>query len=333
MSSVYESARQKRITAPVWKKQLAGELLKPKQNRFPRRRIFSPNVNSIWTMDLLDIHQFARQNKNFRYILVVLDIFSRFAWVRPLKDKTGVGVAKAFEDIITKSDSKPHKVWSDRGTEFYNAAVARLFERNMIKLYSTYNEPKATIAERFIRTLRGKIESNFILTQSTVWYDILPELVREYNQSYHRSIGMSPDDARKPENYTKVFKRLYKQRTPQVISHPLHIGDRVRISIHKRLFEKGATANWSEEIFEISAVKTSNPTVYRIKDLAGEEIDGAFYRQQLQRTDQNIYRIDRIVRKRRGEVLVKWSGYPDQFNSWILESDVLHSGRDVAQFE
>ena len=157
MSSVYESARQKRTTAPAWKKQLVRELLKPKQKRFSRRRIFSPNVNSIWTMDLLDIHQFARHNKNFRYILVVLDIFSRFAWARPLKNKSGVSVAKALEDIISESESKPHKVWSDRGTEFYNVAVARLFERNMIKLYSTYNEPKASIAERFIRTLRGKI--------------------------------------------------------------------------------------------------------------------------------------------------------------------------------
>ena len=333
MSSVYESARQKRITAPAWKKQLARELLKPKQNRFSRRRIFSPNVNSIWTMDLLDIHQFARHNKNYRFILVVLDIFSRFAWAIPLKDKSGIGVAKALEDIITTSDSKPYKVWSDRGTEFYNAAVAQLFERYMIKLYSTYNEPKASIAERFIRTLRGKIESNFILTQNTVWYDILPELVREYNHSYHRSIGLSPDDARKPENYTKVFKRLYKQQRSQVTTHPLHIGDRVRISIHKRLFEKGATANWSEEIFEIRGVEKSNPTVYRIKDSAGEDIDGTFYRQQLQKTDQNIYRIDRIIRKRRGEALVKWSGYPDQFNSWIPETDVLHSGRDIAQFE
>ena len=338
--SVYDNAKRKRATAPAWKQQLTRELLKPKRNRFPRRRIFSPNVDSIWTMDLLDIHQLSRQNKNFRYILVVLDIFSRFAWARPLKDKTGVSVARALEDIMTTSGRKPYKIWSDRGTEFYNATVARLFERNDIRLYSTHNEPKASIAERFIRTLRGKIESNFILSQATVWYDILPELIREYNHSRHRSIGMSPEDATKPENYSKVFDHLYPKRgepryQARAGARSLQIGDKVRISIHKRLFEKGATANWSEEIFEIYDVEALKPTVYRIKDLAGEEIDGIFYREQLQKTDQSIYRIDRIARKRprTGEVLVKWSGYPDKFNSWIPETDVLHSGRDIIHFE
>ena len=324
-----------REAAPAWKRQLAKELLKPKRKRFPRRRIFSSNVDSIWTMDLLDIHQFSRQNKNFKFILVMLDIFSRFAWARPLKDKTGVGVAAAIQDIITSSGRKPNKIWSDKGKEFYNVSVARLLERNEISLYSTHNEPKASIAERFIRTLRGKIESSFIISQNTVWYDILPELIREYNHSKHRSIGMTPEDALKPENFSKVSRMLSPKRYTYEKIKPLNIGDKVRISIHKTLFEKGATANWSEEIFEIIDVKPLKPTVYRIRDLAGEEIAGSFYREQLQKTNQSVYRIDRIVRRRPAtkEVLVKWSGYPDKFNSWIPETDVLHSGRDIINFE
>ena len=331
--SVYEKARRERAEAPAWKKQLTRELLKPKRKRFSRRRVIASNVDWIWTMDLLDIHQLARQNRNFRYILVVLDIFSRFAWARPLKDKTGSSVASALQDIITSAGRQPKKIWSDRGTEFYNATVNRLLNRDGIELYSTHNEPKASIAERFIRTLRSKIESNFILSQTTVWYDILPELMREYNNSYHRSIGMTPNDATKPENFSKVFKRLYPKKNQREETSILHIGDRVRISIHKRLFEKGATANWSEEIFEITDIVDIIPKVYRIKDLADEDVEGTFYREQLQKTSQNIYRIDRIVRKRRNEVLVKWSGYPDKFNSWIPATDVLQSGRDMANFE
>lgn len=330
--SIYERAKEKRATAPVWKKELTKELLKPKRKRFPRRRIFSPNIDHIWTMDLLDIHQFSRQNMNFRFILVVLDIFSRFAWARPLKDKTGANVAKALQDIISTSDRKPEKIWSDRGTEFYNANVNRLLQRNGIELYSTHNEPKASIAERFIRTLRRKIETNFILTQSTIWYDILPELIREYNHSRHRSIGMTPEEGSQRENHDKVSNHLYPIRNTKQ-KNCLKIGDKVRISIHKRLFEKGATANWSEEIFEIIEVLPTQPVVYRIKDLADETIDGTFYREQLQKTDQTVYRIDRIIRKRGTEVLVKWSGYPDKFSSWIPETDVLQSGRELTQVE
>ena len=197
--SIYDTAKEKRVNAPAWKKQLSRELLKPKQKVFPRRRIFSPNVDNIWTMDLLDLQKLSRVNRKFKYILVVLDVFSRFAWARPLKSKGGECVKTVLQNIIETSERKPYKVWSDNGSEFYNSKVGELFKRYDIKLYSTHNEPKATIAERFIRTLRGKIESNFILTQTTVWFDILPELLREYNQSYHRSIGMSPEDATKPE--------------------------------------------------------------------------------------------------------------------------------------
>ena len=325
--SVYETAREKRINAPEWKKQLTRELLKTKRNRFPRRRIFSPNVDYIWTMDLLDIHQYSHLNKGFNYILVVLDIFSRFAWARPLKSKSGNYVKDALQDIIETSRRKPFRIWSDRGTEFYNAVVGRFLATNQIKLYSTNNEPKASIAERFIRTLRTKIESNFILTQTTVWYDVLPELLREYNQSYHRGIGMAPVEASNPENFLNVFNQLYPKQIADM-RPVLNVGDKVRISIHKRLFEKGASANWSEEIFEINEIVRAKPTVYRIKDLDGEEVKGLFYREQLQKTKQNVYRIDRIIRQRGNEVLVKWSGYPDKFNSWIPRGDVQQSGLD-----
>ena len=326
--SVYETAREKRVNAPEWKRKLTRELLKPKRKVFPRRRIFSPNVDNLWTMDLLDIQKFSRVNKNFRYILVVVDVFSRFAWARPLKNKEGNSIKTALEGIIKTSGKQPSKIWSDDGSEFRNSKVKELLEKYNIELYSTHNEPKASIAERFIRTLRGKIESDFILTQTTVWYDILPELIREYNSSRHRSIVMSPQDARKPENLAIVFKRLYPEQKEDTRSR-LSVGDKVRVSLHKRLFEKGATTNWSEEIFEVNKVVMTKPIVYHIKDLDGEEIEGSFYKEQLQKTNQMIYRIDRIIRRRGDHVLVKWSGYPDKFNSWLNKEDVQQSGKEI----
>ena len=98
--SVYERAKEKRIGAPEWKKQLASELLRPKRNRFPRRPVYGNKVDEIWTADLMDVHRFARVNKGYKYILVVLDVFSRFAWARPLKINTGVETAAAFRDIF-----------------------------------------------------------------------------------------------------------------------------------------------------------------------------------------------------------------------------------------
>ena len=328
---VHEKAARKRKDAPEWKKQLTRELLKQKRKRFPRRKVFVSNVDSIWTADLLDIHKFARVNKGYKFILVVLDVFSRYAWARPLKNKTGDLVANAFQDIFTTSKRKPARLWVDRGTEFYNNKVSRLLKDKNIEIYSTHNEPKATIAERFIRTLRGKIESNFILTQSTVWYDILPQLVHEYNTTKHKTLKMTPEEACQPGNFAKVFKNLYPPSTTGSITKSrFSVGDKVRISINKSLFTKGATANWSEEIFTIKRIRRdTNPVVYELEDLAGEEVKGGFYNEQLQKTSQEIYRVDKIIRKRGNEVLVKWSGYPDKFNSWMPSNVILRSGQET----
>ena len=325
----YEKAKRRRLDAPDWQKQLAKELLKPKRNVFPRRHVYSPNVDDTWTADLAVMQKYASTNKGYRYILVVLDVFSRYSWARPLKNKTGIEVASAFKDIF-KGDRKCKRLWCDRGTEFYNSTVQLLLEQNNIQLYSTNNEPKATIAERFIRTLRNKIESNYILTQTTVWYDILPQLIHEYNTAYHRSIGTTPEKASQPENFGRVYHALYARKGVP-IKQKFFVGDRVRISVHKGKFEKGSTANWSEEIFEVTDVITyTNPITYKIKDLAGEEIKGGFYNEQLQRTDQTIYRVDKVIRYRRRadgtrEAYVRWSGYPDKFNEWILADSIQKS--------
>lgn len=336
--SVYQKAKRRRLDAPQWKKTLVKELLRPKLKRFARRKVYSKGVDEIWTADLADFSQYSRQNRGYKFILVVLDVFSRYAWARPLKNKTGVQVTQAFEDIF-KDGNKPIKLWTDRGTEFLNTNMSRMLETNGIELYSTYNEPKAMIAERFIRTLRKKIESNYILTMSTVWYDILPQLLHEYNTTRHQSIKMTPEEARMPKNFDLVNRIQYSRPKNLVQKSMYSVGDHVRISVHKNLFTKGASANWSEEIFEITEVVTqTQPVTYRLKDLAGEVLEGAFYTEQLQQTNQQIYRIDRVIRKRKRkdgtqELYVKWSGYPDKFNQWMSATDILQSGVAIQNVE
>ena len=324
-----------RQNVPKWKQDLADEILAPQKKRFPRRHVYSGNVDSIWGMDLMDVQKYAKQNRNMNFILVVVDLFSKFAWAIGIKQKTATATAEALNEIF--KHAKPSKIWSDMGSEFKNKKVASLLKAKNIKLYSTFNDLKCVIAERFIRTLRKKIASNYIFTNSTRWIDILPTLINEYNNTRHSSIGMSPVKARKRENFQKVYRKLYQRKRPiSEVIPSLVVGDKVRISIHKRIFEKEAEMNWSEEIFEITEViQSTSPFTYKIKDLADEQIKGSFYRQQLKKTNQNIYRIDRILRRRKNkttgkeEVLVKWMSYSSNFNSWEPADTIKESGMEL----
>ena len=316
--------------APEWKKQLARELLKPAPKKFARRPVFSPHVDSIWAADLADIHKYSSVNKDYNFILVIVDVFSRYAWARPLKQKTAIEVSNALRSVFS-TGVVCQRMWTDRGREFYNKEVKRLFAQRGITLYSTHNEPKAMIAERFIRTLRKKIETNFILTDSTVWYNALDTLIDEYNNQGHRYLhGMSPREARLPKNSNFVYKCQFEKKYTYKDRQPLYsVGDNVRISLEKLLFEKEATASWSEEVFRIRELVFTDRVLYKLEDQAGEHLDGNFYPEQLQPTNQSIYRIDRILRRRvhNGvpQVYVKWTGYKSKFNTWEPAENILHS--------
>ena len=169
----YIDAAQSRENAPEWKKQLAKELLKRKLSRFPRRKVFSPDVDAIWAADLMDMRKYEKQNRGNKYILVIIDLFSKKAWTRAMKNKTGLTTANAMKDVLSKGDIAS-KIWVDRGAEFLNANMRNVLKKyGDINMYSTHNEPKSCIAERFIRTLRHKIEGSYIISHSTKWCDIL----------------------------------------------------------------------------------------------------------------------------------------------------------------
>ena len=165
----------------------------------------------------------------------------------------------------------------------------------------------------------------FSANNTKKYIDILDDLIEKYNNTYHRSIGRTPVDARKPSSYQYVFKKLY---TKKVIQKPkFKIGDKVRISKKKKQFEKGFTPNWTEEIFTISDVKDTNPPTYHIQDLKGESVKGSFYEAELQKSTQDVFRIEKVIKKRtrkngEKEVYVKWTGYSSDFNSWIPISEL-----------
>ena len=145
--------------------QLANELHKPIIKKFNKRKVHSLFKDNIWGVDLADMQLLSNFNKGFRFLLCVIDIFSKYAWVVPLKDKKGVSIVNAFQIILKESNRKPYKIWVDKGSEFYNNSFKKCLKDNDIEMYSTNNEGKSVIAERFIRTLKIKFINTWLQYQ------------------------------------------------------------------------------------------------------------------------------------------------------------------------
>ena len=237
-----------------------------------------------------------------------------------IKDKTGIEVADALRDLF-KHQLPPKKLWTDKGKEFYNKHVAEVLARNNVQIYSTENEEKASVVERWNRTIKTKMWKYFSANNTKRYIDILDQLITKYNNTKHRAIGCTPTVARRPASYQHVFKKLYTKNIKRKQEPKFKVGDRVRITKKKKTFEKGFTPNWTEEIFTINTVKDTNPPTYLIQDLNGEIIKGSFYEPELQKSHQDTFRIDKILKKRTRdgirEAYVKWKGYNNTFNSWL----------------
>ena len=199
--------------------------------------------------------------------------------------------------------------------------------KNNIHLYSTENEEKASVVERWNRTIKTKMWKYFSANNTKTYIDILDQLVDKYNHTKHRSIGCTPTVARQPASYQQVFKKLYTDKVKSKSIPKFLVGDKVRISRKKKTFEKGFTPNWTEELFTINEVKKTIPPTYIIQDMKGEVIKGSFYEPELQRSKQDVYRIEKVIKKRskkngEKEALVKWKGYNSSFNSWVPVSEL-----------
>ena len=179
---------------------LADELNKPVIKKFNKRKVYSQFKDNIWGFDLADMQSLSRKNKGIKYLLCAVDLFSRYAFVVPLKDKKGTSITNAFNKIIKQSNRKPNKIWVNQGGEFYNHDFKKWFSSNDIIMYSTINEGKSVVAERFIRTLKNKSYKHMTATGKNVYYDVLDDIVNKYNNTKHNTIKMKPKDVKNDNN-------------------------------------------------------------------------------------------------------------------------------------
>ena len=310
-------------------------LLRPVKKIFHRRSIITTGIDHMWDADLADVSNTSQSNDDTKFLLIVIDIFSRFLWVQPLKSKSSKDVVDGFTAIFMSTPRRPKKIRTDNGKEFRNRTLASLFKEKSIKHFTTKNETKANYAERVIRTLKGLMYRYFIQNQTYTYLNILQNLVKTYNTRPHRSLrGRSPNEI-STENEFEVWRDLYARKRKTVLlklmkKFKFNVGDQVRISHLGYKFQRDYQEKWTEEVFKISfRVKRNGVKLYKLIDFDGEAIEGTFYESELQKVTQSVdtlFRIESIIgrRKRQGrtQVLIKWMGWPKKFNSWIDETEI-----------
>ena len=255
---------------------------------FPRRHIIVHFPFQIFMADLIEYLQpdFKHANRNYGYILVTIDVFSKMVYARPVKKKDKFSVSQALQSILINLDHYPNTLITDEGLEFYNSNVKELLDKYGIHHYSIKTKMKASVVERFNRTLRQKLEKYFVRNNTKCWVDVLQQFVDNYNNTPHRSIGMAPSKVT-DANADQVFKELFPDI--ELESKPrLSVGDTVRILKEKTIFEKGYKQTWSDELYKIRDVKQAAGRIwYELDDLEGVKVSGIKYYWELNLVDDS----------------------------------------------
>ncbi|NJL55215.1 DDE-type integrase/transposase/recombinase [bacterium] len=305
----------------------------PKTN-FQTEKIIVEAMDDQWDGDILQLADLAGYNRGYKYLLLCIDLFSRYLWCRALKSKTATETSRAFQDILDQG-RQCDTFRTDQGNEFLGAPFQRVLKENNVSHMIAYGPHKAAYAERVNQTIEGRLYKYFYEKQSFNYIDILNDVIFSYNHTIHSSIGMAPADVT-PDNSRQLYERIYipilNKRARQTVTYAFDVGDLVRLSRAKTPFKRGYQEQWTEEIFKICNRIPSHPPRYKVKDLADEIIKGSFYEPELQRVPLTNdpadiqYKIERVISTkkvgRQKLSLVKWYGYSAKFNSYVPTSQI-----------
>ena len=304
---------------------------------FKRNPIIAAHIDAQWQGDLAQVNNLAEYNDNVCFLLVFIDVVSKYLFVEPLKTKSAPEVLSAFKKIFHESGRQPKKLQTDDGGEFVNKVFGKYLRQKKIIFFTAKSDKKAAIAERVIRTLKEKMYRFMHEKHTKRYVDVLQDLVSSYNNTYHKSIKMAPAEVTE-EQEGEVLQNLYgkawaedkKQKKPKFKE-----GDFVRISKYKQIFDKAYTGNWTEEIFLVAVVKLSAvpQIMYKLKDWHGKPIVGSFYDKEIQLVSKGLddfWKVEKVLQTTgvRGKKrhLVKWEGHDDTFNSWVSDKDIKKIG-------
>lgn len=304
------------------RKEIIKELHKKALKKFPRRKVILKGIDDLWQADLVEMIPYSKQNNNYKYLLTVIDCFSKYAWAKPVLNKTSTLVTKAMLEIIKESGRIPINLHTDNGKEFYNKIFDELMKKYNINHYSTYTHLKASIVERFNRTLKDNMWKLFSMQGSYKWCKQIELLLYKYNHTKHRTIKMTPNEVNK-KTEKMLLKTIFKQ-SPVLVKNKYNIGDNVRVSKYKTIFEKGYTPNWTTEIFTILSVNNKSPVTYLLKDYKNQMIAGRFYEKELQLVKYpDAYLIEKVIKRTKDKSFVKWLGFDNSHNSWIKNTELI----------
>jgi transposase InsO family protein len=308
---------------------------RPARKNFKRNQVVAAYIDEQWQGDLAEVWDIASQNKGIRYLLVLIDVVSKYLWVEPLKSKTGPVVLAGFKKIFEGTERRPKKLQTDDGKEFWYGGLQNFLKEKDITFFTLKSDKKASLAERVIRTLKEKMFRYMTEKHTKKYIDVLSDLVFSYNNTYHTSIGMTPAEVN-IENEGKILRKLYgaawgvSKKVIRKEKPKYKIGEFVRISKLKGPFGKGYRGNWTEEVFIVSKVIKSFPyTRYEVKDWGDEVLKGMFYEKELQSVGIDTggyWKVEKVIKSKKigkkTKYLVKWEGYPESLNSWVDESDI-----------
>ena len=317
---------------------LSGEdtytLNKEVRTKFSKGRIVVTGLNDIWEADLADLSKFSKHNLEKKYILGVIDIFSRKLYVSTLTNKRSDTVIKGFSTILKNARGTCNSLRTDMGSEFTNVQFNNFLKSRGIGHYYSHGTSQSAYIERVWKTVKKRLIKAMREKSTLSYTKMLSSIVSSYNRTMHSSIGMPPIKVNKQNEdqvrYTQYL--IWKDRHPtRRTSFKYRVGDVVRISKRKEKIQSEYKERWSRESYVIfDRMMSDGVQRYKLKDMDGEKVAGSFYQGEIQKIrpdrEGRLYEIDKVLRYRttkgKRQALVSWRGYNKKFNSWIEAAEL-----------